>query len=294
MASIVKFCAKAETAFVRFGDKSGLRSIEVIISSARAPYLAPEHLVLLPGLDGTGELFVDFIAALPESWSTTTVAYPTDRFLPYADLHPFVAGAVPQSEPFVLVAESFSAPLAVWYAATNPRNLAAVVVCAGFVSNPVRAWSGTLKALAKPWLFKLKPPRTILEYFLLGQHAPFDLLQRLRHALERVSPDVLSGRVREVLDRDARDDLRRTAVPPLYLEATRDRLLSSSCKNDFSQLRPDTVARSVDAPHLLLQREPQKAANIMLTFINSLPSSPDYRTSPDPTESRCPVPGLCH
>jgi pimeloyl-[acyl-carrier protein] methyl ester esterase len=237
--------------------------------------LAPEHLVLLPGLDGTGELFVDFIAALPESWSTTTVAYPTDRFLPYADLHSFVASAVPQSEPFVLVAESFSAPLAVWYAATNPRNLAAVVVCAGFVSNPVLGWSGTVKALAKPWLFKLKPPRAILEYFLLGQHAPSDLLRRLRHVLETVSPDVLSGRVREVLDCDARDDLRRTAVPLLYLEATRDRLLSSSCKNEFSQLRPDTVAKSIDAPHLLLQREPQKAAKIMLTFINSLPSTPD-------------------
>jgi pimeloyl-[acyl-carrier protein] methyl ester esterase len=258
-----------------FAAKQDFRSLGSIISSARAPYLAPKHLVLLPGLDGTGELFVDFIAALPESLSTTTVTYPTDRFLPYAELHPFVASAVPQSEPFVMVAESFSAPLAVLYAATNPRKLAAIVVCAGFVSNPVRVWSGTLKALAKPWLFGLRPPRTILEYFLLGPHAPVDLLQRLRHALERVSPHILSGRVREVLDCDARDDLLRTAVPLLYLEATRDRLLSSSCKNEFSQLRPDTVVRSIDAPHLLLQREPQKAANIILTFITGLPSSPD-------------------
>jgi hypothetical protein len=36
-----------------------------------------------------------------------------------------------------------------------------------------------------------------------------DLLQKLRHALQRVSPDVLSSRVQEVLDCDARDDLRR-------------------------------------------------------------------------------------
>jgi pimeloyl-ACP methyl ester carboxylesterase len=177
-------------------------------------------MVLLPGLDGTGDLFVDFIAALPESWTATTVTFPTDRFLTYTDLRPFVATAVSQLERFVLVAESFSTPLAVWYAATNPPNLAAIVICAGFVRNPLHGWSGAVKALAKPWLFKLKPPRTILEYFLLGQHAPSGLLQSLRHALHKVSPDVLSGRLQEVLDCDARDDLRPTTVPLLYLEAT--------------------------------------------------------------------------
>jgi pimeloyl-ACP methyl ester carboxylesterase len=240
-----------------------------------APYSAPKHLALLPGLDGTGDLFADFIAALPKSMTATTVAYPTDRFLRYADLRPLVSAAVPQVERFVLVAESFSAPLAVWYAATNPHNLAAVVICAGFVRNPLHGWSGAVKVLAKPWLFKLKPPRTILEYFLLGQHAPPGLLQSLREALQKVSPSVLSGRLQEVLACDARDDLRRTTVPLLYVEATHDRLLSLSCKDEFSQLRPDTVVRSVPAPHLLLQREPQKAATVIMAFINSLPSSPD-------------------
>jgi pimeloyl-[acyl-carrier protein] methyl ester esterase len=237
--------------------------------------LAPKHLVLLPGLDGTGELFLDFIAALPKSWTATTVTYPTDRFLQYADLRPLVGAAVPQSERFVLVAESFSTPLAVWYAATAPpTNLAAVVICAGFVGNPVDGWSRAVKVLAKPWLFRLTPPRAIVEYFLLGQNAPSDILQKLRHALQRVSPDVLSGRVQEVLDCDARDELRRTTIPLLYLEATHDRLLSSSCKKEFSRLRPDTLFRSVPAPHLLLQREPQKAAAIMMAFINSLTTSP--------------------
>ena len=238
-----------------------------------APYLAPKHLALLPGLDGTGDLFADFIAALPESWTATTVAYPTDRFLRYVELRPLVSAAVPQIERFVLIAESFSAPLAVWYAATNPYNLAAVVLCAGFVRNPLHGWSGALRPLVKPWFFKLTPPRTILEYFLVGQHVPAALLRNLRQTLQRVSPSVLSGRVQEVLNCDARDELRRTTVPLLYLEATYDRLISLSCKDEFSQLRPDTVLRSVPAPHLILQREPQKAATVIMAFINSLPSS---------------------
>lgn len=236
--------------------------------------MAPKHLVLLPGLDGTGELFADFVAALPESWTATTITYPTDRFLPYTDLRSFVSEAVPQSERFVLVAESFSTPLAVSYAASNPPNLDAVVICAGFVGSPVRGWSGIVKALLKPWLFELRPPRIILEYFLLGQNAPPDLLQKLRHALHRVSPDVLSGRVREALDCDARDDLRRTIVPLLYLEGSYDRLLSSSCKKEFSQLRPDILFSSIPAPHLLLQREPKRAATLMMAFLGGLPPSP--------------------
>jgi pimeloyl-[acyl-carrier protein] methyl ester esterase len=228
--------------------------------------LALPHLVLLPGLDGTGDLFADFIAALPKSWATTTVVYPTDSFLSYTDLAAFVSAAVPQVERSMLVAESFSTPLAVRYAATNPAALVGVVICAGFVTNPVPGWSRAVKALAKPWMFKLKPPRNIVEYLLLGQNAPPDLLQKLRHALHRVSPDVLSRRVREALDCDARDALRRTTVPLLYLEATHDRLVSPSCKEEFFHLRPDILLRSVPAPHLILQREPQKAAAIIMSF----------------------------
>jgi hypothetical protein len=89
-------------------------SDKAALGPVRAPYLVPKHLVLLPGLDGTGDLFVDFIATFPESWTSTTVTFPTDRFLPYTDLRPFVTTAVSQLERFLLVAESFSAPLAVW------------------------------------------------------------------------------------------------------------------------------------------------------------------------------------
>ena len=70
--------------------------------------MASRHLVLLPGLDGTGELFGDFVAALPETYTATIVAYPTDRFLSYTDLRPLVSAVVPQSKRFVLVAESVS------------------------------------------------------------------------------------------------------------------------------------------------------------------------------------------
>ena len=80
-----------------------------------------KHLVLLPGLDGTGELFGDFIAALPQSLIAIPVAYPADRVLSYIKLLEFVGAAIPQSDPFVLLAESFSTPLAISTPLRDPR-----------------------------------------------------------------------------------------------------------------------------------------------------------------------------
>ena len=71
-----------------------------------------KRLVLLPGMDGTGDLFADFVSALPDGFETGIVRYPTEIFLSYSELMPLVQSLAPASEPFVLVAESFSTPLA--------------------------------------------------------------------------------------------------------------------------------------------------------------------------------------
>src|SRR5215472_16577009 len=95
-----------------------------------------KRLVLLPGLDGTGELFADFVAALPPTIEATVIAYPAREFLTYAELSPLVRDQVAHLGPFVLLGESFSSPLAATLAGSRPANLAGLIICAGFVSNP--------------------------------------------------------------------------------------------------------------------------------------------------------------
>ena len=85
-------------------------------------------LILLPGMDGTGELFADFVKALP-NLEIEVMRYPTDRHLSYEQLVPIVRSGISASEPFVFVAESFSTPLAIKLAADNPSNLKGVVIC---------------------------------------------------------------------------------------------------------------------------------------------------------------------
>ncbi len=110
-----------------FGEAANITSV---------PTATPK-LVLLPGMDGTGELFDSFVKALPQSFTTEIVRYPPNRCLTSSELLHLVDSNAFGSEPFVLIAESFSSPLAIQWAATNPLNLKGLVISAPD-SRPVR------------------------------------------------------------------------------------------------------------------------------------------------------------
>src|SRR5260370_21006413 len=142
-----------------------------------------KRLVLLSGLDGTGQLFGVFLTAVPDTFAATTVSYPADKVLSYSELRPFVNAAVPKVEPFVLLAESFSTPLALEFAASNPPNLTAVVICAALVFKPLANWPQLPRAVAQPWTFRLRVPRASLEYFRVGRNPPRAAIHELRQGL---------------------------------------------------------------------------------------------------------------
>jgi hypothetical protein len=58
-------------------------------------------LVLLPGMDGTGDLFDDFVAALPQGTAFRIGRYPTREFLNYSQLDAFVQALTKDLGPFV-------------------------------------------------------------------------------------------------------------------------------------------------------------------------------------------------
>ena len=76
-------------------------------------------LVLLPGMDGTGDLFAPLLSALPPALRTIVVRYPCDRPLAMPNWRRTRARA-PQDQPFVLLGESFSGPIAAAIAARRP------------------------------------------------------------------------------------------------------------------------------------------------------------------------------
>lgn len=251
--------------------------------------LSPKTLVLLPGLDGTGNLFTNFVSTLPPAFSTRIVRYPTDRFLSYTELLSCVLDVIPTTDSFVVLAESFSTPLAVKLAAAQPANLAGLVICAGFITNPVGSWLLHLEALVRPSFFRVPPPGFVIDHFLIGAQAPHDLRDAVRHTLRSVSPEVMALRVRAIMACDAREELVQVQVPTLYLQAKYDRLVKERCFEEIQRLKRDTVLASIPAPHFVLQREPDKAVDLIVNFVRGLARSEAVAESPNAKlPIRCP------
>jgi pimeloyl-[acyl-carrier protein] methyl ester esterase len=67
-------------------------------------------LVLLPGLDGTGDLFAPVVDALGPSVPTQIVRYPLSDASDYATCEAIARAALPTDGPYVLLGESFFGP----------------------------------------------------------------------------------------------------------------------------------------------------------------------------------------
>jgi hypothetical protein len=142
-------------------------------------------LVLLPGMDGTGRLFTGFRALLDPRFKVTVVSYPSDQPLGYSELEILVRSSLTENRPFVLLAESFSGPLAIPIAASLPSGLAGLVLCFTFSRSP---W---------PWLSKLdwlvyhlpikRIHLSLLNCFLLGRFSSVPLQSALRGVLEHIT-----------------------------------------------------------------------------------------------------------
>jgi pimeloyl-[acyl-carrier protein] methyl ester esterase len=228
------------------------------------------RLVLLPGFDGTSTLFKDFVSALGADFQSAWVRYPADDCLSYEELMPLVLPIMPVSEPFVLVAESFSTPIAIRYAAMKPPNLKGVVLCAGFARSPLRGWVRSAVRLLAPVLFRMGLPGFAARFLLIGYGAPSSLLSEVRAAVASVSPKVLGTRLRAVMACDVRADLAKIEVPLLYLRAKQDHLVGKRCFAEIRRIKVDAQKAGVSGPHLLLQRKPKEAAEIVGNFVRHL------------------------
>lgn len=222
-------------------------------------------LVLLPGMDGTGDLFGAFVDAIRAK--TRVVRYPASQPLGYGELETLVASELPADEPYVLLGESFSGPIALSIAAKDPPLLRGVVLCCSFAKNP-RPALGPLRGLVD-WLPD-RPPLRALEWVLAGRFATPKLREALARALRKVSPGALRARMTAVMGVDVVPVLRFISVPILYLRAVEDRVVPPSA----SHLVLANVSRGkvveIVAPHFLLQTAPGEAGKIVDEFLGEV------------------------
>jgi pimeloyl-[acyl-carrier protein] methyl ester esterase len=69
---------------------------------------------------------------------------------------------------------------------------------------------------------------------------------------------------------DASEEMVQVQVPTLYLQATHDRLVKERCFEEIQRLKQATILAAIPAPHFVLQREPHKAVDLILHFVQGL------------------------
>lgn len=230
--------------------------------------------ILLPGLDGSGRLYAPLVAAAPRRLAPRLVSYPSDRPLGYDDLLPLARAALPARGRFVLLAESFSGPLAIRLAAERPRGLAALILAATFLRRPLNPVLHPLRALVGARFFGLPMPAAAVRHFLAGPGAPDAIVEEVRRAMATVDPEVVAHRSRQALEVDVRGDLARVESPILYLGPTRDRLLRTDVAEEILAIRPGAEVALLDAPHMILQRCPHAALAHIETFLDRVAAGP--------------------
>ncbi len=232
-------------------------------------------LLLLPGMDGTSLLFEPFMEVASQRRPVTAIRYPDDGTgRTYAALEPFVLDRLPTTRPYVIVAESFSGPLALRSAAKRPPGLRGVVLCATFVKPPrplltwFARWPGATLAMRAAG--RLGGP--FVRSALIGRDAPPALRLRTEWVLAQcVDPECLAARAGEISRVDAERDLVAADCPILCIRGLRDRVVPASAARRMAELRPDITMAEVDAPHGVLQTRPRQCLDLIETFIGSLP-----------------------
>lgn len=228
----------------------------------------PLQLVLLPGMDGTGDLFDPLLSALPPAPPPVVMRYPAGEPLDYPALEQRVRQALPAQAPFVLLAESFSGPLGATIAAAPPSNLRGLILCASFVRAP-HPRLGVARPLAG-WLPVTLLPRVVLHHLLLGAHGTPALRAALDQAVARVAPAVMRTRLKAVMGADQSAAFAGVRMPVLYLQARHDRVVPPAAAVLVARLAPQTRVVDIDAPHCLLQAAPEAAAEAIVGFMHTL------------------------
>lgn len=221
-------------------------------------------------MHGDGELFADFIKVLPEDFALTAPLYPNDVCLSYADHLRAVEHSASEYGPFVMLAESFSTPIAIQFAAKNPPNLKGLVISAGFATAPVRGVLRWIAPLVVPVLSYLPVNKIGARIMVRGPAPPKSASAHMRAAIVAVKPKVLMHRVQSVMQCNVLEELRKVTVPILYLQARRDRFVNPICLEEMRRVKPDIEVVAIEGAHMLLQQMPQVAAEIVAGFAQRL------------------------
>ncbi|MEN6623257.1 MAG: alpha/beta hydrolase [Smithella sp.] len=233
-------------------------------------YLNKEHIVLMPGLDGTGRSFEPVLPLIDEDARITIVKYPEDRFLSFDETVSCALSQIPQGTSPIIIAESFSGPVAVRLVASGIISPKALVLCATFACSPRPLLWRIARFLRLPFIIREDMPRFFFK-FVIGRDELIDALLPLWKKVHAgVPPRIMKSRLGMINEVDVRSDLDKLTLPCLYLQAKNDRIVPSSCLRNFVRHVPHLCVNSFDAPHFILQALPKDCLKAIEAFLKEI------------------------
>jgi pimeloyl-[acyl-carrier protein] methyl ester esterase len=221
------------------------------------------HILIFPGLDGTGSLTQEFAAGDWRGHPTSVMPLPVDSPQDYGSLVNWLAERLPEGK-LVLVGESFSAPLAMLLAARERNRVKALVIVAGFCQSPVPPALGLIPL--RPF-FLLPPPSSLLKKYLLGPDSSQDQVDQLAKAIRSVPGSILAERAEVVLALQEKDLPRLDDLPVLLLQAKDDKIINWENQSLLERHFPNAPVAWIESSHALFFTQPDACRRAVLEFL---------------------------
>lgn len=229
-------------------------------------------LILLPGLDGTGLVFEPLLKHLPATINPVVVCYPGEEPMSFQSHIDFVKDRLPKGKPFVLLAESFSGPIALQLLADPPANLVGVIFVATFERYPKPFLLDMARILPQGALLKLFATNLLCRFFCLGSADRKDVAL-FQKALTSVKLSAMSQRLKILAELPPPPETNYNG-PCLYLQASQDRLVPERAAARLQQHLPQMQRQQIAGPHIILLARPEAGARAISNFIDGIADPP--------------------
>ena len=221
------------------------------------------QLLLLPGLDGTGKLFSRFGRIRPPNFSCEVVAY-DNSFAKLDDYINVVNARLSTKTKTVIVAESFSGPIAAHVALRYREQVAGIVFAASFVTPPHPALLNLAKIMPSQAFGAMRA--TLIKQFCVNGVHDKTVIEEASVIVNALESAVIKRRLM-LLASFAKSKLAQIDIPVLSLRATHDRLITQAATSSITTTFPKTIFIDVESPHFLLQACPEECWRHIEKFV---------------------------
>ncbi len=174
---------------------------------------------------------------------------------------------IPAGVPPIIIAESFSGPVAIQMIGSRRVQAKALILCATFAKSPRPFVWRIMQLLRLPLLIRPDMPKRFFKIIIGDDKLIAELLPLWKKVHADVPAHVMNHRLKIINHVDVTRRLKELPVPCCYLQATNDRLVPSSCLEDIKNYMPLLEVKKINAPHFILQAQPQACLEAIEDFM---------------------------